>query len=233
MPTRQQVLDRKGMPSRPKFPVPGFCPMLPSTCTNFVPQFMCSAVLAATLLLVFILVHHSIVGSYMIYNKAAGSPGDRGYSILTGLSLPTLAIFQGLYNILKESKAAAFNTDHYRWYNMFLRLQAYVLPGPVVPHTHWQEHVQLFLGSLVGGYPAAIACGDLDPWWFLLDAHVVPQTVMYIVSIDVVSVIFQFKRPFLALVSDGYAFRGAILLVYSLVKQAVRGWHTYRLCLPL
>jgi len=196
------------------------------------PRYMFFAVFAATVLLVCMLVHHCVMGSYMISSNAAGSPGDRGYSVLSGLVLPTLAMLQGLYNLLIESKAAALQPDQYRWYNILSRFKAYMLPVQPEPHPTRLGYVWLFLGSLVGGYPPAIARGDLDPRWFLINAHVIPQTIFYIFLIDVFASAFHFVKPFLTLVSDGYAFVGAVLLVYSLVKKAFLGWEAYRRPLP-
>ncbi|KAL0038204.1 hypothetical protein WJX79_008107 [Trebouxia sp. C0005] len=47
------------------------------------------------------------MGIYLIASNAAGSPGDRGYSLVTGLVLPTLAMLQGFYDLLIEAKSAA------------------------------------------------------------------------------------------------------------------------------
>lgn len=160
----------------------------------------------------------------MITSNAAGSPGDRGYSLLTGLVLPTIAMLQGFYNLLLKSKAAALQPDqNRRWYNVLSRFKAYLLNAPE-PHPTWQDaQILLVLGLLLGGYPATIARGDLDPGWFLLDAHIIPQTFFYILTIGVVACAFHFFRPFLTLISDGYGFVGAVLLVYSLVKKAFVG----------
>ena len=185
------------------------------------------------MLVVGIFVHHCVLGSYMITSNAAGSPGDRGYSLLTGLVLPTIAMLQGFYNLLLESKAAALQPDqNRRWYNVLSRFKAYLLNAPE-PHPTWQDaQILLFLGSHLGGYPATIARGDLDPGWFLLDAHIIPQTFFYILTIDVVACAFPFFRPFLTLISDGYGFVGAVLLVYSLVKKAFVGLRAYQQHLP-
>ena len=104
-------------------------------------------------------------------------PGDRGYSLLTGLVLPTIAMLQGFYNLLLESKAAALQPDqNRRWYNVLSRFKAYLLNAPDPHSTQQDAQILLFLGLLLGGYPATIARGDLDPGWFLLDAHIIPQT---------------------------------------------------------
>ena len=87
---------------------------------------MVSAAFAATIILVGILVHHCVIGSYIITNNAAGSPGDRVYRLLTGWVLPTLAMLQGFYDLLMESKAATLQPDqNRRWYKNLSRFKAY------------------------------------------------------------------------------------------------------------
>ncbi|DBB08709.1 TPA: hypothetical protein ACH3X3_008146 [Trebouxia sp. C0006] len=114
----------------------------------------------ATIIQVGILVHHCIMGSYMITSNAAGSPGDRGCSLLTGLVLPTLAMLQGFYDLMKESKAAALQPYQIRaWYNILSRFKAYMLHVPE-PHPTWWTHVWVLLGALVGDYPPAISRGE-------------------------------------------------------------------------
>lgn len=169
---------------------------------------MFCAAFGATIIQVGILVHHCIMGSYMITSNAAGSPGDRGCSLLTGLVLPTLAMLQGFYDLMKESKAAALQPYQIRaWYNILSRFKAYMLHVPE-PHPTWWTHVWVLLGALVGGYPPAISRGELDPGWFLIDAHIIPQTLFYVFVIDVFACAFHSFKPFVKLISDGYAFVG-------------------------
>jgi len=125
---------------------------------------------------------------------------------------------QGLYNLLIESRAAALQPDQQRWYDIIARLRA-LFPAPPMPHPGRLESIWLFVSSLVGGYPPAVARGDLDPGWFLIEMHFIPQTLLYIILIDGLAFAFQFVRPFVTLVSDGYAFVGAVLLVYSLLNK--------------
>lgn len=103
---------------------------------------------AATIILVSILVHHCVMGIYLIASNAAGSPGDRGYSLVTGLVLPTLAMLQGFYDLLIEAKSAA--DQNICRYNILSRFKAYMLHVPE-PHSSGWTHVWLFLGALVGG----------------------------------------------------------------------------------
>jgi len=136
-------------------------------------------------------------------------------SRLAGL---TYSIPQSKAYLLIEARAAALQPDQQRWYDIIARLRA-LFPAPPMPHPGRLESIWLFVSSLVGGYPPAVARGDLDPGWFLIEMHFIPQTLLYIILIDGLAFAFQFVRPFVTLVSDGYAFVGAVLLVYSLLNK--------------
>lgn len=196
---------------------------------------MVYAALKATAILVVLLLHQCVMGSYMITSNAATSVGDRGYSLLKGLVYPTLSMLVGFYDLLIDSRAAAFQPKlKSRWCNIWSRFKAYVLQEPE-PHPSWRTRVCFFLDALVGGYPSAIARGEtLPPAWFLDEAHIVPQTFFYILVIDVFACALHSFKPFLAVVSDGYAFVGGALTIYSLFRKIFRSLQVNQLqqCLP-